>query len=681
MANWSVLKTAVANIINTNGNQAITGQLLQNVLNNIITNVGENSTFAGIATVNTNPGAPDGPVFYLATTAGIYPNFNSLEVLEGEAVIFEWDNSTWSKKSTGFATQEKLTNLQKETDEKLSQLASKVLQSSITEIYMSDVMADESNELMSNINKSGYNIPELYGKKIYGFVYKSNIEGGTVRYGTATVNSNNVVSNFIEKSSFKTRLGFNCERIVPFVLNDNEAVYIQVENTITFYTNNKNHYNNSFINGIAENKANTSYGFSFAIISEPNSRQNIIEKRVKELEENTADDIPLRTNKTSINLNKEFSSMPDLRKIGNHFAVEGSVSMIELTSNRTGTISYGTAVIDEEGVVSDFVSIGNVNIDVIGVKNYEIPTIYLKKNQLVWLSGVCVSFANKSGYGESAPASYLENYQDNKLQSEFVVAYNLYVTPQETLGDWIQSVNNKLGIEEDSSKLYAALGDSITWGAYGGDEPDLPYIDENQSKIHGKSYADYLAELCGFNELQKLAISGNSIWANFLNQINRISGSPNLITFNFGVNDVTLIHQEENPIAQGNYVDVLGMNNTSPIDSASSELYNNSVIGRFRWCVEYLKTKYPNSTIVCLTPPNYRSDYNLEKQDTLKYIIEAETAICNYLGIKVVNIRKLGAAFESPSWDSFLHDLIHPEKIGYKMMAGAYWGAIGFKGV
>lgn len=126
MANWSVLKAAVANIINTNGNQAITGQLLQNVLNNIITNVGENSTFAGIATVDTNPGAPDGPVFYLATTAGIYPNFNSLEVLEGEAIIFEWDNGTWSKKTTGFATQEKLTNLQEETDEKLSQLASEV---------------------------------------------------------------------------------------------------------------------------------------------------------------------------------------------------------------------------------------------------------------------------------------------------------------------------------------------------------------------------------------------------------------------------------------------------------------------------------------------------------------------------------------------------------------------------
>ena len=111
MANWNTLKTAVAEVINSNGNQEITGQLLQNVLNNIITNIGENATFAGIATLDTNPGAPDGPVFYLTATAGTYPNFNGIEVLDGEAVIFEWNNGTWTKKDSGFATQEKLSEL------------------------------------------------------------------------------------------------------------------------------------------------------------------------------------------------------------------------------------------------------------------------------------------------------------------------------------------------------------------------------------------------------------------------------------------------------------------------------------------------------------------------------------------------------------------------------------------
>lgn len=114
MANWSVLKTAVANVIKANSNQEITGQLLQNVLNNIITNVGENSTFAGIATPTTNPGAPDGNVFYLATKEGTYSNFGGIHVSAGEAVILEWKGS-WVKKDAGFATEEEVKSVTERT--------------------------------------------------------------------------------------------------------------------------------------------------------------------------------------------------------------------------------------------------------------------------------------------------------------------------------------------------------------------------------------------------------------------------------------------------------------------------------------------------------------------------------------------------------------------------------------
>ena len=111
MANWDVLKSAIAGIIKTNNNQEITGQLLQNVLNNIASSVGENATFAGIATFTTNPGTPDGPVFYLATEAGVYANFNGITILEGEAVILQWNSGVWAKKTTGFATQESVKKL------------------------------------------------------------------------------------------------------------------------------------------------------------------------------------------------------------------------------------------------------------------------------------------------------------------------------------------------------------------------------------------------------------------------------------------------------------------------------------------------------------------------------------------------------------------------------------------
>lgn len=110
MANWSDLKAAIAQVIKTNGTQAITGQILQDSLNNIVSNVGKDCTFAGIATPTTNPGVPDGNVFYLATEAGTYSNFNGIEIADGEAVIFEWRGS-WVKKTTGFATAAKLAEL------------------------------------------------------------------------------------------------------------------------------------------------------------------------------------------------------------------------------------------------------------------------------------------------------------------------------------------------------------------------------------------------------------------------------------------------------------------------------------------------------------------------------------------------------------------------------------------
>lgn len=114
MAKWSVLKAAIAESIKNNSNQEITGQVLQNILNNIVSSVGENSTFAGIATPTTNPGVPDGNVFYLAVAPGVYSNFGGIQIVDGEAVILEWRGS-WVKKTTGFATQQHFSELDKKS--------------------------------------------------------------------------------------------------------------------------------------------------------------------------------------------------------------------------------------------------------------------------------------------------------------------------------------------------------------------------------------------------------------------------------------------------------------------------------------------------------------------------------------------------------------------------------------
>lgn len=96
MANWDNLKAAIQDVIKENGNEEITGQVLQNTLLSIVNNLGENATFAGLATPTTNPGTPDGVIFYIATRQGTYQYFNNLVVNKGETAIFLYKTS-WTK--------------------------------------------------------------------------------------------------------------------------------------------------------------------------------------------------------------------------------------------------------------------------------------------------------------------------------------------------------------------------------------------------------------------------------------------------------------------------------------------------------------------------------------------------------------------------------------------------------
>ena len=109
MGNYEELKAAVASVIKANGNQKITGQVLQNTLTTLISQIGVNATFAGIATPSTAPGTPDQNVFYIAEQSGTYPNFNSI-VLDNEIAILSNKSGTWVKTTTGFATNDCIGN-------------------------------------------------------------------------------------------------------------------------------------------------------------------------------------------------------------------------------------------------------------------------------------------------------------------------------------------------------------------------------------------------------------------------------------------------------------------------------------------------------------------------------------------------------------------------------------------
>lgn len=96
MANWETLKSAITSVIKENNNQEITGDILQNVLTSMVSSLGENATFVGLATPSTNPGVLDGTVFYFATEAGTYANFSGITITESGLYMLLYDGTSWS---------------------------------------------------------------------------------------------------------------------------------------------------------------------------------------------------------------------------------------------------------------------------------------------------------------------------------------------------------------------------------------------------------------------------------------------------------------------------------------------------------------------------------------------------------------------------------------------------------
>lgn len=100
MANWIKLKKAIADVIKTNGNEEITGAIMQQTLISIVDNLGSNAQFGGVAVPSTVPADTDGSVFYLASTQGTYPNFSGIEVDASEMAVFTKNTAgTWVKTS------------------------------------------------------------------------------------------------------------------------------------------------------------------------------------------------------------------------------------------------------------------------------------------------------------------------------------------------------------------------------------------------------------------------------------------------------------------------------------------------------------------------------------------------------------------------------------------------------
>lgn len=94
---WSQLKADIAQWIKTNGNQEITGAILQNELFRLIDNMGALRGYMGKATPSGDPGTQDGNVFYFAEEAGTYLNYGGVEITTADGLyVISQINSVWS---------------------------------------------------------------------------------------------------------------------------------------------------------------------------------------------------------------------------------------------------------------------------------------------------------------------------------------------------------------------------------------------------------------------------------------------------------------------------------------------------------------------------------------------------------------------------------------------------------
>lgn len=104
MANYEQLKASIIAAIYDNGNQEITGDVLQSVLLGIVNIIGANATLAGVAETGTIPGSVDQNAFYIASAPGYYSGFGLTADKQGVNIFFNKSGSWEVANFTSFKT-------------------------------------------------------------------------------------------------------------------------------------------------------------------------------------------------------------------------------------------------------------------------------------------------------------------------------------------------------------------------------------------------------------------------------------------------------------------------------------------------------------------------------------------------------------------------------------------------
>lgn len=143
--NYANLIQNITENIKTNGSQAITAQVLQDVLVDMVGELGQSGALLGgvIDTSFVPDHTNDAQVVYIAEGPGTYTNFNGLVVGAGEVAFFYFDGNAWAKASVDVL--EVVNNLNSTaTDKALSAAMGKQIRDVISRLVQEVSMLDST---------------------------------------------------------------------------------------------------------------------------------------------------------------------------------------------------------------------------------------------------------------------------------------------------------------------------------------------------------------------------------------------------------------------------------------------------------------------------------------------------------------------------------------------------------
>lgn len=231
MANYATLKAAIQDVVKTNGNNEITGALLQQSLLAMINSLGASYQLVGVAQQSTSPGTPDHNVAYLAGP-GSYPNFNTAIVPNGYMGVFKY-NGSWIIETVQVG---KLYDTQIND---IYSILSQILGAEAVTINLSDYDEQVGTISGGKFHNSGGNYPNWrfvlvpvseYAGRTLHIVPRSTSYGTQYTFINDDILVNNVAPNFSTGYSDTVTNYTQFDVVVP---TDAQYLYIRTQNVST----------------------------------------------------------------------------------------------------------------------------------------------------------------------------------------------------------------------------------------------------------------------------------------------------------------------------------------------------------------------------------------------------------------------------------------------------------------